>query len=89
MLKGSKVEQREVFSVVLNCPIAIKEVINLGNALHAGKTTIKEVTNEIDDEEASVEEEQIQKKKVLSLINRIRKGEEQHSNSSGRVEAQE
>ena len=29
--------QREVLSVVLNCPIAIKEVINLGNALHAGK----------------------------------------------------
>ena len=68
--------QREVLSVVLNCPIAIKEVINLGNALHAGKTTIKEVTNEIDDEEASVEEEQIQKKKVLNLINKIQRGEE-------------
>jgi RNA polymerase primary sigma factor len=68
--------QREVLSVVLNCPIAIKEVINLGNALHAGKTTIKEVTNEIDDEETSVEEEQIQKKKVLNLINKIQRGEE-------------
>ncbi|MBI5966375.1 MAG: RNA polymerase sigma factor RpoD, partial [Deltaproteobacteria bacterium] len=68
--------QREVLSVVLNCPIAIKEVINLGNALHAGKTTIKEVTNEIDDEEMSVEEEQIQKKRVLNLINKIRSGEE-------------
>ena len=68
--------QREVLNVVLNCPIAIKEVINLGNALHAGKTTIKEVTNEIDNEETSVEEEQIQKKKVLNLINRIQRGEE-------------
>jgi RNA polymerase primary sigma factor len=68
--------QREVLSVVLNCPIAIKEVINLGNALRAGKTTIKEVTNEIDDEETSVEEEQIQKKKVLKLINKIERGEE-------------
>ena len=68
--------QREVLSVVLNCPIAIREVINLGNALHAGKTTIKEVTNEIDDEETSVEEEQIQKKKVLNLINKIQRGEE-------------
>ena len=69
-------KQREVLSVVLNCPIAIKEVINLGNALHAGKTTIKEVTNEIDDEETSVEEEQIQKKKVLNLISKIQRGEE-------------
>ena len=69
-------EQREVLSAVFNCPIAIQEVINLGNALHAGKTTIKEVTNEIDNEETSVEEEQIQKKKVLNLINRIQRGEE-------------
>jgi len=68
--------QREVLSVVLNCPIAIKEVIDLGNALHAGKTTIKEVSNEIDDEETSVEEEQIQKKKVLNLISKIQRGEE-------------
>jgi RNA polymerase primary sigma factor len=68
--------QREVLRVVLNCPIAIKQVINLGNALHAGKTTIKEVTNEIDDEETSVEEEEIEKKKVLNLINKIKRGEE-------------
>jgi RNA polymerase primary sigma factor len=68
--------QREVLSVVLSCPIAIKQVINLGNALHAGKTTIREVTNEIDDEEASVEEEEIEKKKVLNLINKIKRGEE-------------
>lgn len=67
---------REVLNVVLNCPIAIKEVLNLGRALHAGKTTIREVTNEIDDEETSVKEEQIQKKKVLNLINKIRRGEE-------------
>jgi len=67
---------REVLSIVLNCPAAIKEVVNLGNALRAGKTTIKEVTNEIDDEETSVEEEQIQKKKVLNLINKIQRGEE-------------
>jgi alkyl hydroperoxide reductase subunit AhpF len=54
--------------VVFDCPIAIKEVINLGNALHSGKMTIQEVTNEIDDEETSVEEEQIQKKRVLTFL---------------------
>jgi len=68
--------QREVLSIVLNCPIAIKEVINLGNDLHAGKTTIKEVTHGTDDEETSVEREQIQKKKVLNLIDKIQRGEE-------------
>jgi RNA polymerase primary sigma factor len=68
--------QREVLSVVLNCPIAFREIINLGGALRAGKVKIREVTNEADDEETSVEEEQIQKKKVLNLINKIQRGEE-------------
>ena len=68
--------KRDVLSVVLNCPIAVREVISLGGALRAGKTEIKEVTNEIDDEETNVEEEQIQKKKVLNLINKIQRGEE-------------
>jgi RNA polymerase primary sigma factor len=68
--------KRDVLSVVLNCPIAIREVINFGSALHTGKVEIREVTNEVDDEETDVEKEQIQKKKVLNLINRIRRGEE-------------
>ena len=40
--------KREVLSVVLNCPMAVKEVINLGNLIKAGKVEIREVTNEID-----------------------------------------
>ena len=68
--------KRDVLSAVLHCPIAIREIINLGGALRAGKIEIEEVTNEIDDEEADVEKEQIQKKKVLNLINRIQRGEE-------------
>jgi RNA polymerase primary sigma factor len=54
--------QQEVLSVVLKCPIAIREVINLGNALRAGGIEIREITNEIDDEETDVEKEEIQKK---------------------------
>jgi len=68
--------QREVLSVVFNCPIAVREIINLGGALRAGRIEIREVTNEIDDEETSIEKEQIQKKKVLNLINKIKRGEE-------------
>ncbi len=65
--------KREVLSVVLNCPMAVKEIINLGNALKGGKIEIQEVTNEIDEEETSPEEEQIQKRKVLEFIDRIRR----------------
>ncbi len=68
--------QQEVLSVVINCPIAIREVINLGISLRAGKVEIREVTNEIDDDGASVEEERVQKKRVLGLINKLQRGEE-------------
>jgi len=68
--------QRQVLSVVLNCPFAIREIINLGGALRAGKIEIREVTNEVDDEETNVEKEHFQKKKVLNLINKIQRGEE-------------
>jgi len=67
--------RQEVLSVVMSCPIAVREVISLRGALRAGKTEIKEVTNEIDDEETNVEEERIQKKRVLKLINKIWKKE--------------
>ncbi len=68
--------KREVLSIVLNCPMAVKEVINLGNVIKAGKVEIQEVTNEIDEEETSIEEEQVQKNKVLNLIDRIRRNDE-------------
>jgi len=49
--------QCEILSIVLNCPMAVKEVINLGNSVQLGKVEIREMTDEID-EEASHEEEQ-------------------------------
>ncbi|MBS3920186.1 MAG: RNA polymerase sigma factor RpoD [Deltaproteobacteria bacterium] len=66
----------EVLSVVLTCPMAVKEILNLGNAIKAGKIEIRAVTNEIDEEETSAEEEQFQKKRILDLIERIRRNEE-------------
>ena len=68
--------KREVLSVVLNCPMAVKEVINLGSVIKAGKVEIREVTNEIDEEETSFEEEQIQKKQILDLIEKIKRKDE-------------
>ena len=66
--------QQEVLSAVLNCPIAIREVINLGKGLRTEKIKISEITNEIDDEMMNAKEERIQKKRVLQLITKIQKG---------------
>lgn len=67
--------QQEVLCVVLCCPIAVKEVINLGKSLRAGKTKISEITNEIEAEETNLKIERLQKTRVLQLINQIQKGE--------------
>ena len=68
--------KREVLSVVLNCPMAVKEVINLGSMIKAGKVEIRDITNEIDEEETSFEEEQVQKKQILDLIEKIKRKDE-------------
>jgi RNA polymerase primary sigma factor len=57
--------------------MAVKEVINLGSMIKAGKVEIREVTNEIDEEETSFEEEQIQKRHILDLIEKIKQKDEE------------
>jgi len=68
--------QEDILRVVLNCPIAIKDIIDLGGALQEGRIKTRDVTNEVDDEETNEEEERIQRKRILNLIQRIKKGEE-------------
>lgn len=68
--------KEEMLSIVLNCPMVVKEVINLGTSIKSGRVDIREVTNELDEEEASVEEEQFQREKILNLIERIRRSYE-------------
>jgi len=72
--KGIESGKQELLSALLNCPIAVKEVISLGDALRTGRIEITEITNEIDDEKSSVEEERV-KKRVLNLINKIQRRE--------------
>ena len=68
--------KREVLSVVLSCPMVVKEIINLGKGIKAGQVEIREVTNELDEEEVSLEEELAQRKKLWDLIERIRRTDE-------------
>jgi RNA polymerase primary sigma factor len=49
--------QVEVIRALCNCPMTIKEVINLARALRADRIAIGEVTNAIEEEEISPAEE--------------------------------
>jgi len=66
--------QQEILRVVSDCPMTIREVINLEKTLKTGKIKIREITNEIDDEVTNIREERIQKRRVLHLIHKIREG---------------
>jgi RNA polymerase primary sigma factor len=62
--------KREILEVVLNCPIALKELIQLGKDLEEGKIGVKDITQNIDEDEVSISEEELQRKRVLELIKR-------------------
>ncbi len=79
--------KKEVIRVILNCPMTVKEVLNIGEGLRQGRINIREITNEIDDEEGCVEEEKFYKEKILRIINQIRllAGEIQRLKTKGDV----
>jgi RNA polymerase primary sigma factor len=62
--------KRKMLELVLNCPIAVRELIHLGKDLEGGKIGVKDITQNIDEDEVSIAEEELQRKKVLELVNK-------------------
>jgi len=67
--------EKEILEVVLNAPLTIREIISIGEKLKADKITVSEIIRDVDDEETNIDEE-LYKKKILSLIERIKKHEQ-------------
>ena len=63
--------KREILEVVLNCPFVMREVIHLGKGLEEGKIGVKDITRNIDEDEVNIAEEELQRKRVLELIDRV------------------
>jgi RNA polymerase primary sigma factor len=68
--------QKEILAVLVSCPLAVQEVIHLGDALRTGKIGIKELTKQMGDEEQWDKEDQIRRRRVLKLIDKIQRVEE-------------
>ena len=62
--------KREILEVVLNCPIAVRELIHLGRGLEEGRIGVKDITQNIDEDDVNIPEEEFQRKRVLELIDR-------------------
>jgi RNA polymerase primary sigma factor len=63
---------RDVARVIYNTPITIKEVIALGDMLEKFQISAAEISKEVEEEELEEEEEDLQKNKLLAVIDEIR-----------------
>ncbi|MCM2359859.1 MAG: RNA polymerase sigma factor RpoD, partial [Geobacteraceae bacterium] len=64
--------ERDMASVILNTPITVKEVISLGDRLRKFQISAAEISKEVEEEELEEDEEDVQKIRLLAVIDEIR-----------------
>jgi len=67
--------EKEIAAAVLHSPIAIREIISIGENLKSDKISVREVIRDSNDEGTDIDE-QYYKRKVLSLVQRINRREQ-------------
>ncbi len=70
--KRIEVGDRDVASVILNTPITVKEVISLGDRLAKFQISAAEISKEVEEEELEEGEEDVQKTRLLAVIEEIK-----------------
>lgn len=63
---------RDVARVIFNTPITIKEVLDLGEMLEHSQISAAEISKEVEEEELEEGEEDVQKTRLLNIIEDIR-----------------
>jgi RNA polymerase primary sigma factor len=63
--------ERDVAGVILNTPITVKEVISLGERLRKFQINPSEVSKEVEEEELEEDEEDVQKTRILEIIDSV------------------
>jgi RNA polymerase primary sigma factor len=77
---AKRIEQGEkaVINAVLDSPLTIKEIIQLGERLRSKKVKPKELVPELEDEDEYFFEEEFNVQRILALIDQIRKLDERN-----------
>jgi RNA polymerase primary sigma factor len=70
--------EKEVINAVLDSPLTIKEIIQLGERLRSKKVKPKELAPDLEDEDESFWEEEFNVQRILTLIDQIRKFDEKN-----------
>ena len=73
--KRIKESEKEIADVVLQAPLMIREIISIGEVLKSDKISVREVIRDLDGEETDIDERPY-KKRVLSLIRKIKRNEQ-------------
>jgi RNA polymerase primary sigma factor len=70
---AKRIEQGEhaVFNAILNSPVAVREIIDLGDKLRKHKIRVKEIIRDVDDENAEFDEEEADRR-ILRLIDKVK-----------------
>jgi RNA polymerase primary sigma factor len=63
--------EKEMAGVILNTPITVKEVVSLGDRLKKFQITAAEISKEVEEEELEEDEEDVQKTRILAIIEEI------------------
>ena len=63
--------ERDVAGVILNTPITVKEVLQLGDKLRKFQLNASEISKEVEEEELEEDEEDVQKLRILEVIDAI------------------
>jgi len=67
--------ERDVASVILNTPITIKEVLQLGEKLRKFQLSASEISKEVEEETLDEDEEDVPKSRILEIIDAIAAGD--------------
>jgi RNA polymerase primary sigma factor len=70
--------EQQVFSVIIGCPVTIKEVLALGDKLEKGTIRLKEVIRGFEDEELSDGDDSTHVERVLKLIDEMKQFDTQY-----------
>jgi RNA polymerase primary sigma factor len=70
--------EKEVINAVLDSPLTIKEIIQLGERLRSKKVKPKELAPDLEDEDESFWEEEFNVQRILALIDQIRRLDERN-----------
>jgi RNA polymerase primary sigma factor len=70
---AKRIEQGEymVLSAILNSPVAVREIIDLGDKLRKHKIRVKDIIRDADDENAEFDEEEADRR-ILRLIDKVK-----------------